>query len=103
MINVASVSGKRPLPSGTPHTASKMAVVGPTTTLAHEVGPLGVAVKTLSSGPVRGPRMERNFWLEAERTGTTDDAVVAMLHLPGLCAADIGLSADMVGRRANSS
>lgn len=121
VINLASVSGKRPLARRTPYTASKMAVIGLTATLAHEVGPLGVTVNSLSPGPVRGPRMERNFRLEAERTGTTPaeaerafveraalgrmveesevaDAVIAMLHMPGLAGADIDLSAGMIAR-----
>lgn len=121
IINLASVSGKRPLPGRTPYTASKMAVIGLTSTLAHEVGSLGVTVNTLSPGPVRGPRMERNFRLEAERTGTSyqeaeaayvsraalqrlveeDEvglAVVAMLQMSGLTGADIDLSAGMVAR-----
>lgn len=121
VINVASVSGKRPLPGRTPYTASKMAVIGLTTTLAYEVGPAGVSVNSLSPGPVRGPRMERNFSLEAARRGISKSeaeeefvsraalhrmveedevaaAVVAMLQMPGLCAADIDLSAGMVGR-----
>ncbi|WP_250031264.1 SDR family NAD(P)-dependent oxidoreductase [Paractinoplanes maris] len=119
VINVASVSGKRPLIRRTPYTASKMAVIGLTRTLAYEVGPAGVSVNSLSPGPVDGPRMTRNFTLEAERTGVsyeqaeeafvsraalhrmlTEDevaaAVIAMLHMPGLCAADIDLSAGMV-------
>lgn len=121
VINIASVSGKRPLPRRTPYCASKMAVLGLTTTLATEVGPLGVAVNSLSPGPVQGPRMERNFRLEAERTGSTVEqseeefvsraalkrmvtedevgaALVATLQMPGLCAADIDLSAGMVAR-----
>jgi NAD(P)-dependent dehydrogenase (short-subunit alcohol dehydrogenase family) len=121
VINIASVSGKRPLARRTPYTASKMAVIGLTTTLAHEVGPLGVCVNSLSPGPVRGARMTRNFRLDAERTGTTPEdaersfvgrsalgrmveedevaaAVIAMLHMPGLSAADIDLSAGMVAR-----
>jgi NAD(P)-dependent dehydrogenase (short-subunit alcohol dehydrogenase family) len=119
VINVASVSGKRPLAHRTPYAASKMAVIGLTSTLAFEVGPLGVSVNTLSPGPVSGPRMTRNFRLEAERSGgTTEDAehafvsraalgrmvteeevglaVVAMLGMPGLCGADIDLSAGMI-------
>jgi NAD(P)-dependent dehydrogenase (short-subunit alcohol dehydrogenase family) len=119
VINIASVSGKRPLVRRTPYCASKMAVIGLTSTLAFEVGPAGVSVNTLSPGPVVGPRMDRNFRLEAERTGTTYDdakeafvsraalgrmvteaevgaAVVAMLAMPGLCGADIDLSAGMV-------
>jgi NAD(P)-dependent dehydrogenase (short-subunit alcohol dehydrogenase family) len=117
----ASVSGKRPLARRTPYTASKLAVIGLTTTLAHEVGPLGISVNTLSPGPVAGPRMARNFALEAEHTGATAEAaereyvsraalhrmvterevalaVTAMLNMPGLCGADIDLSAGMVAR-----
>lgn len=119
VINIASVSGKRPLVRRTPYCASKMAVIGLTSTLAFEVGPAGVNVNTLSPGPVDGPRMDRNFRLEAERTGTSYDAAmqtfvsraalgrmvteeevgaaaVAMLGMPGLCGADIDLSAGMV-------
>lgn len=121
VINIASVSGKRPLARRTPYTASKMAVIGLTATLAHEVGPLGVIVNSLSPGPVAGARMARNFALEAERTGTSaaaaeeafvsrsalqrmvteeevGQAVVAMLAMPGLCGADVDLSAGMVAR-----
>lgn len=119
VINVASVSGKRPLTRRTPYTASKMAVIGLTRTLAFEAGPLGVSVNSLSPGPCRGPRMERNFALEAAATNTSyaaaeeafvsraalgrlveeDEvaaAVLAMLGMPGLCGADIDLSAGMI-------
>ena len=121
VINLASVSGKRPLVRRTPYTASKMAVIGLTSTLAFEVGPAGVMVNTLSPGPVSGPRMDRNFALEAERAGISVEAaeeafvsraalhrmvreeevataVIAMLHMPGLCGADLDLSAGMVAR-----
>ena len=121
VINIASVSGKRPLARRTPYCASKMAVIGLTTTLAAEVGPLGITVNSLSPGPVRGPRMDRNMRLESERLGITVEeaterfvsraalgrmleehevgqAVVAMLNMPGLHAADIDLSAGMVAR-----
>ncbi|MGW7350852.1 SDR family NAD(P)-dependent oxidoreductase [Streptomyces sp. NPDC054784] len=121
VVNIASVSGKRPLLRRTPYCASKMAVLGLTTTLAGEVGPLGVTVNSLSPGPVSGPRMERNFRLEAARTGSTyaeaeqafvgraalgrmvtedevGDAVTAMLRMRGMCGADIDLSAGMVAR-----
>lgn len=121
VINLASVSGKRPLARRTPYCASKMAVLGLTTTLAAEVGEFGITVNSLSPGPVNGPRMDRNFALEAARTGVTEQqarndftsrallgrmieedevgqAVVAMLRMPGLHAADIDLSAGMVAR-----
>ncbi|WP_437033719.1 SDR family NAD(P)-dependent oxidoreductase [Streptomyces sp. enrichment culture] len=112
VVNVASVSGKRPLLNRTPCTASKMALLGLTRTLAGEVGPRGVAVNSLSPGPVRGPRIDRNSRLTAELTGCTVQeaerdfasraalgrlvegtevarALVAMLGMPGLCGADI--------------
>jgi NAD(P)-dependent dehydrogenase (short-subunit alcohol dehydrogenase family) len=119
IVNLASVSGKRPLARRTPYTASKMAIIALTRTLAFEVGPRGINVNSLSPGPVRGPRMERNFRMDAAATGTTvaeaEDAfvaraalgrlvepqevaaaLVAMLSMPGLCGADIDLSAGMI-------
>jgi NAD(P)-dependent dehydrogenase (short-subunit alcohol dehydrogenase family) len=121
VINLASVSGKRPLARRSPYCASKMAVIGLTVTLAAEVGPSGVNVNSLSPGPVAGERMWRIFALEAKRTGTSVEeaervfrsrtlldrlieerevgyAVVAMLNMPGLAGADIDLSAGMVAR-----
>ncbi|KAA9089323.1 SDR family NAD(P)-dependent oxidoreductase [Microbacterium radiodurans] len=119
VINIASVSGKRPLAHRTPYTASKLAVIGLTATLAFEVGPAGVTVNSLSPGPVAGERMTRNLRLEAERSGSSVQdaeaafvsrsalgrmvteaevgaAVVAMLRMPGMCGADVDLSAGMV-------
>jgi NAD(P)-dependent dehydrogenase (short-subunit alcohol dehydrogenase family) len=119
VINVASVSGKRPLTRRTPYCASKMAVLGLTSTLAFEVGGAGIRVNSLSPGPVEGERMDRNFTLEAQRARTsyaeardafvlrsalgrmvTEDevgrAVVAMLSMPGMSGADVDLSAGMV-------
>jgi NAD(P)-dependent dehydrogenase (short-subunit alcohol dehydrogenase family) len=119
VVNVASVSGKRPLARRTPYCASKMAVIGLTTTLAHEAGPHGVRVNALSPGPVESERMDRNFRLEAERTGTSVDearrafveraalgrmvtprevaeALVAVLTLPGLTGTDLDFSGGMI-------
>lgn len=119
VINVASVSGKRPLARRTPYCASKTAVLGLTSTLAVEVGPAGVRVNALSPGPVAGERMDRTLALDAQRTGTdvaaaraafvgraamnrmiTEDevgaAVIAMLGMSGLSGADIDLSAGMI-------
>ena len=119
VINMASVTGKRPLARRTPYAASKMAVLGLTRTLAFEAGPLGIRVNSLSPGPCRGDRMTRNFTAEAAATGTSyaqaeeafvsraaqrrlveedevAQAVLAMLRMPGLSGADIDLSAGMI-------
>ena len=119
VINIASVTGKRPLTRRTPYAASKTAVLGLTRTLAFEAGPLGVRVNSLSPGPCRGERMTRNFTAEAAASGSSyaqaeeafvsraalrrlveeDEvaaAVLAMLRMPGLCGADIDLSAGMI-------
>ncbi|QFR98149.1 SDR family NAD(P)-dependent oxidoreductase [Streptomyces tsukubensis] len=121
VLNIASVSGKRPLAGRTPYCASKAAVLGLTSALAAEAGPLGVRVNSLSPGPVDSERMRRNFRLEAERTGVSYEeaerafvsrallermvteeevaaAAVAMIGMSGLCAADLDLSAGMVAR-----
>lgn len=68
IINIASVTGKRPLPGRTPYAASKMAIIGLTVSLAHEVGVHGVMVNSLSPGPVSGARMARVLDQEARRS-----------------------------------
>lgn len=119
VINLASVSGKRPLALRSSYCASKMAVIGLTATLATEVGSAGVRVNSLSPGPVRGPRMDGVLQRAASATGTSvqeaerafvshaalgrmveeeevADAVAAMLRMRGMSAADVDLSAGMV-------
>jgi NAD(P)-dependent dehydrogenase (short-subunit alcohol dehydrogenase family) len=119
VLNVASASGKRPLAWRTPYTASKMAVIGLTRTLAVEVGGRGVRVNTLSPGYVQGARMARNFRLQSERTGVpasqieaefaaraalnrmvTEEevvsAVLAVLSMTAFSGADVDLSAGMI-------
>lgn len=121
VVNIASVSGKRPLLDRTPYCASKTAVIGLTTTLAAEVGPYGISVNTLSPGYVRSPRMDRVFARAAAKDGRTPEqvraefvgrtalgrmvepgevgrALVAMLAMPGMTGADIDLSASMTAR-----
>jgi len=58
IINIGSMTGKRPLVNRTPYAASKLALVGLTRTLAWEVGPYGIRVNLISPGPVEGERIE---------------------------------------------
>ena len=58
IINVSSMSGKRPLPNRTPYTSSKMAVIGFTRTLAFELGEFGITVNSICPGATAGPRID---------------------------------------------
>lgn len=69
IVNIGSVTGKRPLLGRTPYAASKAGLIGITRTLAEEAGPHGIRVNLISPGPVEGPRIERVFEGQAQATG----------------------------------
>jgi|TARA_Y100000310_G_scaffold274578_1_gene290654 NAD(P)-dependent dehydrogenase (short-subunit alcohol dehydrogenase family) len=58
IINIGSISGKRPLPQRTPYCASKMGLVGLTRSLAAELGAFNINVNCISPGAVKSPRLE---------------------------------------------
>ena len=92
VINVSSISGKRPLTNRTPYAASKMAVIGLTRTLAFELGEDDVTVNAICPGATSGPRIERVIeaqaeslevsFEEAKRRVFTDDAALGELVEP---------------------
>lgn len=92
VVNISSISGKRPLRNRTPYTASKMAVIGLTRTLAFELGDDGITVNAVCPGATRGPRIERVIEEQADRLGVshaearrrvfTDDAALELLVEP---------------------
>jgi NAD(P)-dependent dehydrogenase (short-subunit alcohol dehydrogenase family) len=92
VINVSSISGKRPLEGRTPYTASKMAVIGLTRTLAFELGEDDVTVNAICPGATSGPRIERVIEAQAESLGVsfeeaerrvfTDDAALGSIVDP---------------------
>ena len=119
VLNIASVTGKRPLINRTPYAASKMAVIGLTNTLAFEVGGSGVMVNTLSPGPIKSERMKNNFEREARLSGKTPleveyefvsrsalgrmvaleevaNAASSLLRIPGLTGTDFDVSGGMI-------
>ena len=77
IVNVSSVTGKRPLPNRTPYAASKMGLIGFTRTLAHEVGRCDINVNAVCPGSVDGPRIRRVIERQAEETGRSCDEVRA--------------------------
>ena len=69
VVNIGSISGKRPLTDRTPYTASKMGVIGLTRTLAFELGDDGVTVNAICPGATRGDRIERVIQGQADSQG----------------------------------
>jgi NAD(P)-dependent dehydrogenase (short-subunit alcohol dehydrogenase family) len=59
IVNISSITGKRPLTYRVAYAASKLGLIGLTRSLAEEVGPAGVRVNAISPGPVYGERIER--------------------------------------------
>jgi NAD(P)-dependent dehydrogenase (short-subunit alcohol dehydrogenase family) len=69
IVTIGSATGKRALPSRSAYAASKLALVGLTRTLAHEVGRDGTTVNVISPYFVEGARLERVFTAMAEESG----------------------------------
>ncbi len=112
VINIGSISGKRPLEDRTPYAASKMALVGFTRTLAFELGDDDVTVNAVCPGPTEGPRIERVIEAQAERLGVdyeeakrrvfTDDAALGELVDAGDVAEMVAYLASEAGRRVTA-
>lgn len=88
VVNIASISGKRPLANWTPYVASKTAIIGLTRTLAFELGD-DVTVNAVCPGAISGPRIDDVIekraaalgvsYEEAKREMFTDDAALGDL------------------------
>jgi NAD(P)-dependent dehydrogenase (short-subunit alcohol dehydrogenase family) len=112
VVNVASISGKRPLADRTPYTTSKMAVVGFTRTLAFEFGGDDVTVNAVCPGATRGDRIDRVIERQAERRGLsfedakravfTDDTALGRLTDPEAVAEMVGYLASEKGRNVTA-
>jgi NAD(P)-dependent dehydrogenase (short-subunit alcohol dehydrogenase family) len=57
IVNIGSITGKRPLALRTPYATSKLGLVGFTRTLAVELGPYGITVNNISPGAVNTQRL----------------------------------------------
>ncbi|WP_435158280.1 SDR family NAD(P)-dependent oxidoreductase [Haladaptatus sp. DFWS20] len=71
IVNIASVTGKRPLEQRLPYATAKMGLLGFTRTLAAEVGEHNINVNAICPGSVYGPRIKRVFEEKAEATNQT--------------------------------
>ena len=77
IVNISSVTGKKPLLNRTPYAATKMGLIGFTRTLALEVGEYDINVNAICPGSVDGPRIRGVFEQQAEATDRTYDDVRA--------------------------
>ena len=75
IVNIASVTGKRPVVHRTPYAASKLGLIGFTRSLAAEVGEFDINVNVVCPGSVDGNRIERVFRNHAEQNDLTFEAV----------------------------
>jgi NAD(P)-dependent dehydrogenase (short-subunit alcohol dehydrogenase family) len=75
IVNIGSITGKRPLMGRSPYATSKLALVGLTRTLALETGAFGVRVNLISPGFVEGPRIDWVIDRQAEARGVASEEV----------------------------
>ncbi|MDH5440169.1 MAG: SDR family oxidoreductase [Candidatus Bathyarchaeota archaeon] len=75
IINIASMTGKRPLPMRTPYCATKLGLIGFTRSLASELGKFNINANAICPGAVQGPRIERVVRNAAEAEGTTEEEI----------------------------
>lgn len=69
IVNIGTMTAKRPLLGRTSYAASKSALIGFTRTLAFEVGTHGIRVNLVSPGPLEGERIRRVFQAQADSRG----------------------------------
>lgn len=89
IVNVSSITGKRPLPERIGYAATKIGLIGMARTLAFELGEHGVTVNTICPGTVRTERLRRVFETHAEEMGITyeealDEIVLDQCAIPEL-------------------
>lgn len=95
IINISSISGKRPLVNRTPYTASKMAVIGFSRTLAFELGDSGITVNTICPGPVKGDRLRRVIENQADERGLSYEETKKEMLLDDMALDELVLKEDV--------
>ena len=73
IVNISSITGKKPLVQRTVYATSKLGLIGFTRTLAIETGPYGITVNAISPGAVEGDRIKRVVRAAAESEGRSEE------------------------------
>jgi NAD(P)-dependent dehydrogenase (short-subunit alcohol dehydrogenase family) len=76
IVNIASITGKYPLPQRVPYATTKMGVIGFTRTLAAEIGSYKIRVNAICPGSVTGDRQKLVFEGIAKYSGKSYEEVV---------------------------
>lgn len=95
VVNIASISGKRPLEDRTPYVASKMAVIGLTRTLAFELGDDDVTVNAVCPGATEGPRIDDVIERQAERRGLSYEEAKRVVFTDDAALGDLVSASDI--------
>lgn len=108
IVNISSITGKRPLPERVGYAATKIGLIGMARTLAFELGDHGITVNTICPGTVRTERLRRVFETHAEERGVSyeealneivlDQCAIPELQEPEEVAEMIALLASEHGR-----
>lgn len=75
IVNISSMSGKRPLRDRIPYTTAKMGVIGFVRTLAVELAEDGVTVNAICPGSIEGPRLDAVIQGQAESQNRSYESV----------------------------
>jgi meso-butanediol dehydrogenase/(S,S)-butanediol dehydrogenase/diacetyl reductase len=75
IVNIASVTGRSPAALQGAYAASKAGVIGFTTSLAFDLGPLDITVNAICPGIVRTPIWEKILEKESADSGRTPDEI----------------------------
>lgn len=71
VVNIGSVTGKRPLPYRVGYASAKMGIIGLTRTAAEELGRAGIRVNCICPGAVAGERLDEILTAQAQQRGMT--------------------------------
>lgn len=112
IVNVSSITGKRPLPERTPYAVTKIGLIGLARTLAFELGEFGVTVNTICPGTVRTDRLRRVFERHAEEMEISyeealdelvlDDCAIPEIQEPEEVAGLVAFLASDLGRHVTA-
>lgn len=79
IVNISSVTGKRPLVYRSGYAAAKMGVIGLTRTSAEELGPFKIRVNAICPGAVEGERLDEVISGQADLRGVGVEQIREMV------------------------